>query len=229
MWLRLDDGWNTYKFSARIYIHIFFGRCAVVINRRIKCEVAVRFAFRHVSFVCRARITRWCFVSSARNFEDLKPKFFSIYFTFPPLAFFPLVCSLSRLLVFRWVFLHSFPFLRFIFSIALDPLHPSLRNFFVGVCRVSKSEGRPICFGDLIQVDCVLRRLSEKLFALAFSAINTWRSLRGRMASERSSWPQVRSDELPEGLMIGRMGGTLRMKPRQSRARPGVMCPKSFG
>uniref|UniRef100_A0A2N9G0U8 Uncharacterized protein n=1 Tax=Fagus sylvatica TaxID=28930 RepID=A0A2N9G0U8_FAGSY len=74
------------------------------------------------------------------------------------------------------------------------------RNFFVGVCQMAESEGRPICFGDLIPADCVLRHLSEELFNLAFPAISTWRSIRGRMAFEGSSWPQVRFDELPEGL-----------------------------
>jgi hypothetical protein len=49
----------------------------------------------------------------------------------------------------------------------------------VGVCRVAESEGRAICFGDLISADCVLRRLSEELFALAFPAISTWKLLRG--------------------------------------------------
>ncbi len=72
---------------------------------------------------------------------------------------------------------------------------------------MAESEGKPIYFGDLILADCVLRRLSEELFALAFLVISTWRSLRGRMASEGSSWPQVRSDELPEGLSDREDGG----------------------
>ena len=58
----------------------------------------------------------------------------------------------------------------------------------MGVCRVAESEGRAICFGDLILADCVLRRLSEELFALAFPMISTWKLLRGHMASEGSSW-----------------------------------------
>uniref|UniRef100_A0A2N9ECM7 Uncharacterized protein n=1 Tax=Fagus sylvatica TaxID=28930 RepID=A0A2N9ECM7_FAGSY len=74
------------------------------------------------------------------------------------------------------------------------------RNFFVGVCRVAGSENRAICFGDLIPADCVLCRLAEELFAFASLAINTWRLLKGFMASEGSSWPEVRSEELPEGL-----------------------------
>jgi hypothetical protein len=58
----------------------------------------------------------------------------------------------------------------------------------VGVCRVVESEGKAIFFGDLVSADCVLRHLSEELFALAFSAISTWKLLRDRMASEGSSW-----------------------------------------
>jgi hypothetical protein len=83
---------------------------------------------------------------------------------------------------------------------ALDPPYPSLRNFFVGVCRVAESEDRPIFFGDLFPADYVLRRLAEELFVFASLAISTWRLLRGRMASEGSSWHEVRSEELPEGL-----------------------------
>jgi hypothetical protein len=65
---------------------------------------------------------------------------------------------------------------------------------------VAESENRPIYFGDLIPADCILRRLVEELFVLASPAISTWRLLRGRMASEGSSWHEVRSEELPEGL-----------------------------
>uniref|UniRef100_A0A2N9I0Y0 Uncharacterized protein n=1 Tax=Fagus sylvatica TaxID=28930 RepID=A0A2N9I0Y0_FAGSY len=60
-------------------------------------------------------------------------------------------------------------------------------NFFVGVCRVVESEGKAICFRDLVPIDYVLRRLSEELFALAFPAISTWKLLKDRMASEGSS------------------------------------------
>jgi hypothetical protein len=60
-------------------------------------------------------------------------------------------------------------------------------NFFVGVCRVAESEGKAICFRDLVPIDCVLRCLSEELFALAFPAISTWKLLKDRMASEGSS------------------------------------------
>ena len=55
-------------------------------------------------------------------------------------------------------------------------------------------------FGDLIPADCVFHRLSKKLFALAFLALSTWRLLKDRMASEGSSWHEVRSEELPSGL-----------------------------
>ncbi len=77
----------------------------------------------------------------------------------------------------------------------------------MGVCRLAESEGRAICFGDLIPANCVFRRLSEELFALAFPAISTWKLFRGHMASEGSSWPKVRSDELPEGLSDREDGG----------------------
>ena len=65
---------------------------------------------------------------------------------------------------------------------------------------MAESEDRPIFFGDLISADCVLRRLAEELFVFASPAISTWRLLKGRMASEGSSWHEVRSEELPEGL-----------------------------
>ena len=59
------------------------------------------------------------------------------------------------------------------FLVTLDPSHLSFRNFFVGVCRIVESEGRSMDFDDLIPVDCVLRRLSEELFAFAFPVLNT--------------------------------------------------------
>ena len=77
-------------------------------------------------------------------------------------------------------------FSNLLFYRTLDPPYSSLRNFFVGVCRVAESEGRPICFGDLILADCVLCRLLEDLFAFASPAISTWSLLRSRMASEGS-------------------------------------------
>ena len=70
-----NDEWNIYRFSVRIYLHIFFGRCAAEMNRCIKWWGVVLFVFRHVSFARWARITRWRFVSSSRCFEDLKTKF----------------------------------------------------------------------------------------------------------------------------------------------------------
>uniref|UniRef100_A0A2N9EJW5 Uncharacterized protein n=1 Tax=Fagus sylvatica TaxID=28930 RepID=A0A2N9EJW5_FAGSY len=63
-----------------------------------------------------------------------------------------------------------------------------------------ESEGRAIDFGDLVPLDCVLRRVSEELFNLSFPALTTWRTLRDRMANEGSSWSPVRSEDLPEGL-----------------------------
>ena len=136
--------------------------------------MAVWLTFRHVSLVCWAHITRWCFVSSARNFEGLKPKTLFIFTSLPLLwRLFPR-CVFSPDPQFSGEFSCTLLlFFRFILSIALDPLYPSFRNFFVGVCRVVESEGRLIYFGDLIPADCVLRRLSEELFALAFLAIST--------------------------------------------------------
>jgi hypothetical protein len=79
-------------------------------------------------------------------------------------------------------------------------LDHSLRNFFLGVCRIAESEGRPISFGDLIPSSYVLHRLSEELFELVSPALNTWREVRGSMVSEGGSWTPVRSEDLPEGL-----------------------------
>uniref|UniRef100_A0A2N9EW45 Major facilitator superfamily (MFS) profile domain-containing protein n=1 Tax=Fagus sylvatica TaxID=28930 RepID=A0A2N9EW45_FAGSY len=74
------------------------------------------------------------------------------------------------------------------------------RNFFLGVCRIAESEGRPINFGDLIPSSCVLHHLSEELFELVSPALNTWREVRELMVSEGGSWTSVRSEDLPEGL-----------------------------
>jgi hypothetical protein len=79
-------------------------------------------------------------------------------------------------------------------------LDHSLRNFFLGVCRTAKSEGRPISFGDLIPSGCVLHRLSEELFELVSPALKTWREVRALMVSKGGSWTSVRSEDLPEGL-----------------------------
>ncbi len=77
----------------------------------------------------------------------------------------------------------------------------------MGVCRVAKSEGKPICFGDLVQADCVLHCLSEELFTLASPAINTWKLFKDCIASKGNSWHQVRSKELPSGLSDREDGG----------------------
>jgi hypothetical protein len=82
----------------------------------------------------------------------------------------------------------------------LATLDHSLRNFFLGVCLMVESEGRPISFGDLIPSSCVLHRLSEEFFTLVAPALSTWRVVRELMASERGSWSSVRSEDLPEGL-----------------------------
>ncbi len=65
---------------------------------------------------------------------------------------------------------------------------------------MAESEGRAIDFGDLVPLDCVLRRVSEELFNLSFPALNVWRALRDRMATEGGSWSSVRFEDLPEGL-----------------------------
>ncbi len=94
-----------------------------------------------------------------------------------------------------------FIFLPF-FSIRVSwaTLDHSLRNFFVGVCRIAESEGRPVDFRDLVPSDCVLHHLSKELFNLVFPALSTWRLVRESMASERGSWSLVHSEDLPEGL-----------------------------
>ena len=102
------------------------------------------------------------------------------------------------------LFFDEFPYLlsfsNLDFLVALDPLHSSFKNFFVGVCRIAESEGRLVDFGDLVPLDCVLRRLSEELFTLTFSALSTWKMIRDFMASEGNSWSLVRFEDLPEGL-----------------------------
>jgi hypothetical protein len=85
-WLRLDDGWNTYRFSVRIYIHIFFGRCVAEINQRIKWQGggSVRF-LTHVSHLLGA----YCEVAPrfvCQGFWCLKTEKFSFLSFFPPLA-----------------------------------------------------------------------------------------------------------------------------------------------
>ena len=63
-----------------------------------------------------------------------------------------------------------------------------------------ESEGRALDFGELVPSDCVLRRLSEEFFGLVSPALDTWKVVRGLMVSEESSWHEVWSEELPEGL-----------------------------
>ena len=46
----------------------------------------------------------------------------------------------------------------------------------------------------------MLCRLSEEFFDLVSPTLDTWKVIRGLMASEESSWHEVRSEELPEGL-----------------------------
>ena len=94
---------------------------------------------------------------------------------------------------------------------------------------MAESENRPIYFGDLIPADCVLRRLAEELFLLASPTISTWRLHKGHMASEGSSWHEVRSEELPEGLS-DRDGEDHSMdEAPSSQARRRVSSPRSFG
>jgi hypothetical protein len=65
---------------------------------------------------------------------------------------------------------------------------------------MAESEGKAIDFGDLIPLDCVLRRVSKELFNLSFLALSTWRALRDTMATAEGSWSLVHSEDLPEGL-----------------------------
>jgi hypothetical protein len=87
-----------------------------------------------------------------------------------------------------------------VFLVALDPSHSPFRNYFVGVGRIAESEGKAVDFGDLVPLDCVLRRLSKELFALAFPALSTWKTVKDYMASKGNSWSLVHSEDLPEGL-----------------------------
>uniref|UniRef100_A0A2N9HFE5 Uncharacterized protein n=1 Tax=Fagus sylvatica TaxID=28930 RepID=A0A2N9HFE5_FAGSY len=88
----------------------------------------------------------------------------------------------------------------FLLLVTLDSSHFSLRRLFVGVRRVVESEDRVLDFGELVPSDCVLRRLSEEFFGLVSPALDTGKVVRGLMVSGESSWHEVRSEELPEGL-----------------------------
>ena len=55
------------------------------------------------------------------------------------------------------------------------------------MCRTAESEGRPISFGDLIPLSCILHRLSEEFFTLVAPALSAWRVVKESMASERGS------------------------------------------
>uniref|UniRef100_A0A2N9HM56 Uncharacterized protein n=1 Tax=Fagus sylvatica TaxID=28930 RepID=A0A2N9HM56_FAGSY len=70
----------------------------------------------------------------------------------------------------------------------------------MGVCREAESGGRVLDLGDFVSPDSVLRRLSGELFDLVFPALDTWRVVKGLMATERNSWSLVHSEDLPEGL-----------------------------
>ena len=71
----------------------------------------------------------------------------------------------------------------------------------MGVCREAESGGRVLDLGDLVSPDSVLRRLSEELFDLVFPVLDTWRVVKGSMATERNSWSSDNSEDLPEGLL----------------------------
>uniref|UniRef100_A0A2N9EJ31 Uncharacterized protein n=1 Tax=Fagus sylvatica TaxID=28930 RepID=A0A2N9EJ31_FAGSY len=80
-------------------------------------------------------------------------------------------------------------------------------DFVSDLRRMINNESKAVDFGDLIPADCVLRRLLKELFAFASPALNTWRLIKDCMASEGSSWPQVRSEELSSGLSDREDGG----------------------
>ena len=138
------------------------------------------------------------------GFKCLKTEEFSICFIFPPLVWRIVSPSESSI---SGEFSCPFSFFGLVFLVALDSSYLSFRNFFVGVCCIAKSESKAVDFGDLIPADCVLRRLLKELFAFAFPALNTWRLIKDCMASEGSSWPQVRSEELSSGLSDPKDGG----------------------
>jgi hypothetical protein len=92
----------------------------------------------------------------------------------------------------------------------------------VGVCRVAESEGKAIDFGDLVPLDCVLRRVSEELFNLSFPALNTWRTLRDRMATEGVVGPWSVPRTYLRGFRRGTRVVVQRRKLRQSLGRQGL-------
>jgi hypothetical protein len=70
----------------------------------------------------------------------------------------------------------------------------------VGVCREAESGGRVLGLGDFVSSGYVLHRLLKELFDSVFPALDTWKVVKGLMASERNSWSSVHSEDLPEGL-----------------------------
>ena len=64
-------------------------------------EVTVWFVFRHMSSIHWARIAKQRFVSSARDFGDLKTKKNFICLNFPPLAFLPWCIFFFQVSAFR--------------------------------------------------------------------------------------------------------------------------------
>jgi hypothetical protein len=113
-----------------------------------------------------------------------------VRFLFSPSHYFSGECFLP-------IYLFRF---KFFLLVNLDSSHFSLRRLFVRVCRVVEGEDRVLDFGELVPSDCVLRRLSEEFFGLVSPALDTGKIIRGLMVSGESSWHEVRSEELPEGL-----------------------------
>ena len=104
--------WTMGGISTRFWLvlsaYLFREVCSRKSLEALNGEGAVQFAFRHVSFACWARDTKWCFVSSARGFEDLKrKKKFHFASFFPPLVCFSLVRFLSPSLHFSGEFFLS--------------------------------------------------------------------------------------------------------------------------
>ena len=66
MWSSMDNGWNTYRFSACNYVP-FLGSVQPKSIEVLIGEVMVRFSFGHVVIIRWVCAARQCHVSSARG------------------------------------------------------------------------------------------------------------------------------------------------------------------
>ena len=79
-------------------------------------------------------------------------------------------------------------------------MSPSFRLFFIGISRFADNDlGLPPLKG-YVSSNSVLHRLVAKLYSIVYPAVNTWGVIRDLMATNKTEWPLLLSDELPEGL-----------------------------